>query len=118
MGADKTYTTYLVYRYVEDCFTELAALLSPDLNELTNLPNHGLKEAELVTLLYELFQNHSLAAVRTDRGFFTPTREEIEAAVLEDRVLLPKRIDNTFYSLTSAAYDTFNELKAKYEHST
>ena len=104
--------------HFEDCFTELAALLSPDLNELTNLPNHGLKEAELVTLLYDLFQNHSLAAVRTDRGFFTPTREEIEAAVLEDRVLLPKRIDNTFYSLTSAAYDTFNELKAKYEHST
>ncbi|MGD2117135.1 MAG: hypothetical protein PVG66_02145 [Chromatiales bacterium] len=78
-----------------------------------NMESHGLSEEELKILLFEMFSEHMLVALQKERGLFTPSLAEIEAALREENDLLHKS-ENTFYGLTTGGMETFKELKAVY----
>jgi len=77
-----SFAKLMVFSYVDELWTCISDLLHPSIEELTNLPSHGLKKEELVVVLYELFQSYMLVAMRRDRGLFTPTLREIELALV------------------------------------
>ena len=106
------YGKYCILLYGERYFEQFRVLLSPDLVAATNLPHHGLDRATLVAVLYELFSSHMLVAMRGERGFFSPTLEEIEAALDEGEPYEFGR--TTFYGVTSGAYDLFTGLREIY----
>jgi len=108
------FATYQIYSYVEELFTELAVLVSPEITNITNKPHHGLERGELDSLLNELFQKHHLVALQKNRGLFTPSVKEVEAALLEDRTI-EKRIGNTFYGITTGALESFIHLKTEFK---
>ena len=67
------FAKYQIFRYVEDIFTCICDLLNPNLEELMNIPPHGLEKNELIIVLNELFSSHMLVALHSSRGLFTPT---------------------------------------------
>lgn len=107
------FAKYQIFRYVEEMFTCISDLLNPEIEMLMNMESHGLREDELKVLLFQMFTEHMLVALKEDRGLFTPTLEEIEAALHEEKDLL-YHSNNTFYGFTTGAIETFHELKAIY----
>ncbi|NEV65403.1 hypothetical protein [Thiorhodococcus minor] len=95
----------------------MSDLLDPCIEELMNIPSHGLEKKELIVVLNELFSNHMLVALHGRRGLFTPTLQEIEDALEEEKDFLYES-QNTFYGLTSGAVELFRELKAQYKDET
>lgn len=95
----------------------ISDLLGPEIETAMNMGSHGLKEEELKVLLFEMFSEHMLVALKKGRGLFTPTFTEIEAALHEENDLLQKS-ENTFYGLTTGGMETFKELKAVYGKNT
>lgn len=104
-----------LFRYVDELFVRLCDLVSPQIEEAMNMPSHGLDRQELIVLLYQLFKACMLVAMREDRNLFTPTLEEIEAALEEKPDLLWKS-SNTFYGMTTTAHERFRELKRLYDN--
>lgn len=98
-------------RYVDELFVCLSDLLDPEIEEAMNLPSHGLTRQELTVLLHELFEQHIFVAKRDDRGLFTPSLSEIEAAFDEKNDQLWKS-SNTFYGMTTAAHELYKNLKS------
>lgn len=111
------FAKYQIYKYAETLFICLCDLASDDLEEAMNRPSHGLSKNELVILLNELFSNHKLVAKIEERGFFTPTLEEIESALKEnnDNMWASK---NTFYGVTSGATEELRALEQMYDKET
>lgn len=107
------FAKYQVFRYVEELFVCISDLLSPEIEIAMNMESHGLSEEELKILLFGMFSEHMLVALKKERGLFTPTLAEIEEALHEESDLLHKS-ENTFYSLTTGAMETFKELEAVY----
>lgn len=103
------FAKYQIYKYVDELFVCLSELVREDLDELMNRPSHGLSEKELVILLYELFSEYKLVAQNANRGFFTPTLEEIEQALIEDKDFMWTS-KNTFYGITTGAKEELREL--------
>ena len=102
---------YLIYSYVTEFFVQLRVLVDPELDVALNEPAHGLSREEVVVLLHHMFESHKLVASRdTARGLFTPTLEEIEAALNED----PDSCEHeTHYGLTTVGLERMRELKDK-----
>lgn len=107
-------------RYAMELATQLRVLLSPDLELIVNDAGHGLERNELLTLLHEMFEAGTLVAYVEPRGYFTPSLEEIEAAVDEPKPGLPD-IDPrslTFYTVTTPSLERFRELEALHDGSS
>ena len=111
------FAKYQILRYVDELFVCISDLLSPDIEEAMNMESHGLREDELKVVLFEMFSRHMLVALKKERGLFTPTLEEIEAALGEQNDALYKS-ENTFYALTTAGLELFRELQATYGKET
>ncbi len=111
------FAKHQIFCYVEDIFTCISDLLNPRIEELMNMRSHGLEKKELIIVLNELFSSHMLVALRSNRGLFTPTLEEIENALEEEKDFLYES-QNTFYGLTSGAVELFCELKDQYQNET
>ena len=109
----KNHAKYLIFRYAEELFTCVSDLLHPELEELMNLPSHGLSKDELIDVLFDLFSNHELVAARENRGLFTPTLEEIVKALDEPNDIKAK-LSNTYYGITSAAIEPLKMFEQKY----
>jgi hypothetical protein len=107
------FAKYQIYKYVDELFVCLSELIRDDLDELMNRPSHKLSEKELIILLYELFSESKLVAKTEQRGFFTPTLEEIESALKEEKdfMWISK---NTFYGITTGAMEELRELELLY----
>lgn len=101
----------MIFNYVNELWTRIPDLAHPSIEELTNLPSHGLRREELVVVLYELFQSHMLVAMNQSRGLFTPTLQEIESA-LDEEVDCSFNSTNTFYGLTTGANELLKALKS------
>lgn len=102
-----------IFRYVESLFTCVCDLVHPELDQLMNMPTHGLRRDELVVVLHEMFESHMLVAKKEGRGLFTPTLEEIEMALAETNDF-GHRSSNTFYGLTTGALELFAGLRGLY----
>jgi hypothetical protein len=108
------YAKYQITRYVEEFYVGLELLISPDIEEKLNKPSHGLREEELVIVLKELFDDHSLVAVRNERGLFTPTLAEIEQVLSKPEESF-EQFGDTHYGITSGGVGLLKELNLAYK---
>ncbi len=108
-----TFAKLQILRYVEDVFTCLSDLLYPEIEDLMNMPSHGLQREELIIILHEMFSDHLLVAKKSGRELFTPTLSEIESALNETNDFT-YRSTNTHYGLTSGAMELFVDLQRLY----
>lgn len=107
------FAKYQLFRYVDDLFVCISELINPEIEQSMNDKSHGLNEEELKVVLYEMFSSYMLVAMSEERGLFTPTLVEIEAALKENNDLL-YRSKNTFYGLTTGGIETYRDLEAVY----
>ena len=107
------FAKYQIFRYANELFVCISELMNPEIEQSMNLPSHGLSQEELVLVLFELFSEYMLVAKNDKRGFFTPSLQEIEAALLEDNDY-SQRSKNTFYGITTGAMELYRELDALY----
>lgn len=112
-----TRAEFLIYKYVQDCTIQIRLLVDPEIEEALNMPSHNLEKKELITLLYQMFENRLLVLEQEDRGYFSPTLKELELALEEpslcDSGFAPK--NQTYYAFTSIATKHFRELSEIYE---
>ncbi len=111
------FAKYQIYKYVDDLFVCISDLVRDDLDELMNMPSHGLSEKELEILLYELFSEFRLVAMKHKKGLFTPTLNEIEEALKEEKDFMSIS-KNTFYGITTGAIEEFRALEQIYDEKT
>lgn len=108
-----TFAQLQIYRHADELFVCLCDLLDPRIEEAMNIASHDLTEAELKVVLYEMFSEYRLVALKEGRGLFTSTLKEIEAALHEEKDYLYESA-NTFYSLTTGGIEQLRKLKAAY----
>ena len=111
------FAKYQIFKYAEKLFICLSDLIRDDIEEAMNRASLNLKKNELIILLYELFSEYKLVAKTVKRGFFTPTLEEIEEALMEDNDYMWKS-KSTFYGLTTGATEEFRALEELYGEKT
>ena len=107
---------YSIMRYAMDLATQLRVLVSADLELIVNEAGHGLERDQLVALLTRMFEDATLVAYAEPRGYFTPSRPEIAAALEEPRPSLPE-VDPrelTYYTVTTPSLARFRELERQY----
>lgn len=107
------FAKYQIYKYAEELFICLCDLINRDLAEAMNRPSHGLTDKELVVLLFDLFSSFKLVAKNDTKGFFTPTLDEIEMALDEEKDYMWIS-NNTFYGITTGAMEEFKNLEEMY----
>ncbi len=98
-------------------FTCISDLRNPEIEMLMNMQSHGLNEDVLKVLLFQMFEEYMLVALKEPRALFTPTLEDIEVALREEKDLA-NHSKNTFYGFTSQAVEVFEELKEIYGEKT
>ncbi|MCG7899780.1 MAG: hypothetical protein JAY85_15160 [Candidatus Thiodiazotropha weberae] len=107
-----TRAEYLIYKYV-DCFlAPVRTIADCDVDEAFNLPHHNLNTEELTLLLCKLFESANLVAYADQRGYFTPSNDEIISAIKEHGVDSDDYDYKltTYYGYTSAAIERYREL--------
>ena len=82
------------------------------LDEIINQSGHGLTLDELTILLCEMFDSAGLVAMRDGRGLFTPTLDELEAALAQEDDSFHRAITN--YGMTCACVEEYRELRLLY----